>query len=151
LDDVEGAHLLRRKAEVNLEHDAAIRQMNANPEDVNAIARLKSAREELQKTYNAAEVSGTAWGRGGKIRQALMAEDFSIQAMEAKARAVGNKGKPLKDPQLKKVADHYGKIAGQEASIKMAENDLQRPTGRMQPKEILAEVEKMKQRLAPCL
>jgi len=117
LSDTENAHLLRRQIEVQNEHDAAIQDVNAHPEDVTAQARLERARDNLQASYNASEVAGRETGRGLNARKMLAANDFSLAKMEAETRAVVNKGKPLSFQQIKEVESLHQRIATAEAKL----------------------------------
>ena len=81
------------------------------------VSRLDDVTEELQATYNAAETSGTVWGRGGAIRQALMAEDFSLANMKAVARAKINKGETLSFEQIRKVEALHERLATAEDKV----------------------------------
>lgn len=117
LSDTENALLLHRQIEVQNEHDAAVKAVNAAPGDAEAQTRLDRVRDDLQATYDAARASGTESGRGLNARKMLANADYSLAKMEAETRAVVNKGRPLSPEQAADVAKLHERIAAAEAKI----------------------------------
>jgi hypothetical protein len=75
-----------------------------------ARGRLAKLSDDLQQLDTARKTSGEEWGRTGQFRQRLMAEDYSLAAMETKTRAA-NDGRPLTDAQRAEIKDLHDRIA----------------------------------------
>lgn len=70
--------------------------------------------------------TGTAWSAGGRIRQAMMAEDYSLATMLAKERAA--KGEPLTPEETKAVTDLNERWKQQKPKVNQAEEQAGRQT-----------------------
>lgn len=136
LTDTEDALLLREQIKSQQAHDAAVKEVNANPGNAEAQARLEAARDRVQTIYDVDKQVGTAGGRGLNARKMLADQDFTLAKMEAEVRAAGG-GEPLKGDRgeklLKKTHELHKKIQRTEESyqkqIQKGIAEYQRRTG----------------------
>ncbi len=87
--DVEQAVLLRHKVTIeNALNDAAERTIRAKSDVERAVAQDEHARlsDQLLEFLDTVRERGSQWGREGRWRQVLAAEDFSLPTMEVKMR-----------------------------------------------------------------
>jgi hypothetical protein len=110
LNDTEDALVLREQIKAQQAHDAAVREVNANPGDEAAKARLEAARDRVQMIYDLDKSVGTVAGRGFNARKMLADQDFTLAKMEAEIRAEGNGGKPLTEKQASNISKIHDKI-----------------------------------------
>jgi hypothetical protein len=115
--DFENHLVLRRQIELQREFDAAVEKQNANPGDPSAEAQVNALIEEQAKLDEVNKTVGREAGLGFRARQILADQDYNLLKMQAKARAVVNKGKPLSAEQLKEVQGLHDRIKAAEGKI----------------------------------
>jgi hypothetical protein len=103
--------VLRRQAA----HEAATDAYIKAPESLDARIRYERASQEVTQALDAADSTGTDWGRTGNIRKMLADRDFSYSRMEQQ-RLVARKGKGMSAEETaatKRVADQLEKARAQ--------------------------------------
>lgn len=132
LYDTEDALLLREQIKAQQAHDAAVKEVNENPNDAAARDRLEAARDRVQTIYDIDKQTGTIASRGFNARKMLADQDFTLAKMEATLRAEGG-GKPLTEEKARQVSEIHKKIQRTEESyqkqIKKGIEEYQRRTG----------------------
>jgi len=137
LSDTEDALVLREQIKAQQAHDAAVKEVNANPGDEAAKARLEAARDRVQMIYDLDKSVGTVAGRGFNARKMLADQDFTLANMEATSLAEASGGKPL-DPLkrttiLNRVGKYHKDIERTEAAyqkqLRKAIEEYKRRTG----------------------
>jgi len=115
--DFENHLVLRRQIELQKEYDAAVDKQNKNPGDPSAEAQLNAIIEEQGKVDQVNQQVGREAGLGFRARQILADQDYNLLKMQATARAVVNKGRPLSADQLKEVQGLHDRIKAAEDKI----------------------------------
>lgn len=138
-----------RKAEVARQRNAVIAAHGNEDAVREAQGDLKKAQSELIQSIIAAKLAGTAWGRIGQFRQRAIAEDFSLEAMEARFAAEINDGAPLTTDQSrliavlqKRIAEAEARTAEAEAEIGLKEREVQALLKKLEEKKPRAPVER---------
>lgn len=93
-------------------------------ESARAIARQKfdEAEAAIDQIDAATRNSGTEWGRFGQYRQRALRDDYTLAALERKARAV--KGEPLTGEETGKLREMADTIAKQQKRLESAQKRL---------------------------
>ncbi len=103
-----------------------------SPENDASIAQLEQAESDQAKAIDevdkASRVSGSEWGRAGRWRRMLMADDYSLAGLLRNAEVA--KGRSLTEPEKTEIADLHKKITELQAKLDEAEK-----TGRVKPGE----------------
>jgi hypothetical protein len=109
----DAAVLLVERTRLMNERTTWTEAMQDNPQE--AKAKLDDIERQMERLDVAQRRAGSAWGRTGRMYQRLMREDYTLEAMEQRARAA--KGSPLTE-------DERAKIAEQAAAIKRLQEQL---------------------------
>jgi hypothetical protein len=118
----EEAVMLREKVDVMNELTKATKTAlneNADPGD-RVEARVRSAvlMDQLNSIDEATRKAGTEWGRTGRFRQMLAAEDYSLsRMMQKKQLALGEKWEKMSDEEKAKVNAETQKMSERIASL----------------------------------
>lgn len=103
----------------------------ATPETAARLAQLETAERDLGKmvddTDKASHRSGSEWGRAGRWRQMLVAEDFSLAGILQRAQAA--KGDVLSEAERTQIADLHTKLAEAQKKLEEAEKNGQAKPG----------------------
>lgn len=111
----EDAILIREMNKRRIERDAAEKEFLAADEGgdqaqkMDAMVRVRNAQEAFQSAAEAATKAGTKNAQALALRRMMIAEDYSLAAMEQKAR-VANEGKGLSEKAQAVVRDLHEKI-----------------------------------------
>lgn len=107
--------LTRELNRLRLERKAADEAYLADPSESNQ-ARIDKARQDFERTSQVADTVGTASAHSLLARQAMMREDYSLAAMERKAK-VANAGQPLTPEQEARISELQKRIEETEAAF----------------------------------
>ncbi len=125
--DTESALLLHQRIEARNEYYDAAKQVNENPNDLEAKARLARSSDELSELDKLTKTAGGESARGLNARRMMANEDYTLAALETRKRAALG-GRQLTDTErghLENVANEYkAKSEALEATLKERENDL---------------------------
>lgn len=97
----------------------------ANGEEVEAATeRLGRIETEMERLDRAQRMAGSTWGRVGHLYQRMMKADFSLEAMESRARAA--KQGPLTEPEIAKLKEDAQRVADLEKKVEATDSaDIQ--------------------------
>lgn len=120
--DVENALLLRHRVAISNEYRGLektyerLADKGGHDADLAVLQdRIGTTMEDLYTADLAAKRSGSEWGKAGRFRQMLMAEDFSVERMIGAKRAAV--GRPLTPEEGAKVKEMSDKIADLQAKV----------------------------------
>lgn len=103
-----------------------------------AKARADFYEGKLAELEQVARAVGAEWGRSGQMRQRLLKEDFTLEAMEAKARAA--KGfEPLTEAEHAEIRDLHTKLQEAEAKAASVEAATNEKLAMLEAQKALAE------------
>jgi DNA-binding CsgD family transcriptional regulator len=118
----ENAVLLRHKVAVRNEWERAMREFTEGfrtkkePAELDRLeAREKELYDLVDQADKAAKATGTEWGRAGRFRRVLAAEDFSLAGMLLRAEAAA--GRPLTPEEKATVTQQQQGIAAAAAAL----------------------------------
>lgn len=135
------AALLVYKTKLRNERDDAAKVLgdpSASDEAREAAQRTwDKAESQINEADQAAYASGREWGRLGQFRQRMLREDFTLEAMERKIRAVT--GKPLSKEETGRIAELSRRINELEDRIARS-GEKEESTGSIQTYDELLKV-----------
>lgn len=123
-NDEEGMLLLFESNRLANERDAAQDAYNADPTPENQ-ARVDFVTAQYDRAAAVLERTGSEWGAAGRVRQFMMARDYSFAAQERK-RMVANGGEKLsaaETAELKKQTDRIKELEAQLAEVSSKEEE----------------------------
>jgi hypothetical protein len=142
ITDVEGAAIDMRKVDLFNERsktdEAGIKAAETGDEVTANSMRIRSAaiEDELAKVDQASKYAGTETARGLAFRRAMMAEDYSVFAMETKKRAA-NGYKPLSAEQKLEIQKLHKQLEETQAKLEEANQRAEQRRGDMEMKRWL--------------
>jgi hypothetical protein len=127
LSDEENGILLHKQIDLETERYSLENKMDSllesGDEQVKAETRtqIDKVQDELQDVYDVAKSSGREWGRSGQFRQRLADENYSLVAMEKRARA--SKERKLTPEEQATIKQQHDRIIALESQIKELEKN----------------------------
>lgn len=127
ISSIEEAALLIEKVRLRNRRDEAAKVFNDRDSTPASVAMAKRVWDNLEQMIDridhANAARGAEWGRLGQFRQRMMAQDYSLEAMETRLRKA--KGGPLTDAESKSIADLRARMEKAEADAAAARKKLE--------------------------
>lgn len=138
------AILMAHKVELmkqRAEQDAILADGNRSPEEhVVAKRRLNEIEAQMNDVDQATYASGAEWGRMGQLRQRLLREDYSFEAMEQRARI--KKGDALTPEESTKIKEQAARIAELEKQLEAKQKEAGAAGAEAASEEAFKEIKK---------
>ena len=142
ITDVEGAALDMRKVDLFNERskadEAGVKAAESGDEATANAMKIRSAaiEDEFAQVDRASKYAGTETARGLAFRRAMMAEDYSVSAMETKKRAANNY-KPLTAEQKSEIQQLHKQLEETQAQLEEARQKSEQKRGDVEMKRWL--------------